>query len=544
MAEARFDADVVIAGAGPVGTWLAAELVAMGVSTLLLEARPERSPWSRGFMIQPRTLELFDCRGLSEPLLAAGRCVPSWHFAMGQTRLDFTGLPTRFPFAVIHPQIRTEELIERRLTRLGGSVWRDWRVTGLWQHPDRVEIDSETPSGPRRLTARYLVGCDGAHSVVRNAAEIAFTGTDSATVSVSGDVVLDNPPPPEAPIQSSAAGMLLTFPLPAGRYLVAVVDHATMRQTPPGPVAFEQLRAGVVRITGTDLGIRDPGRVNAVGDAAKQADHYRVGRVMLAGDAAHIHFPMGGQGMNLGIQDAHNLAWQLAAVLRDGASDRLLVEFEAERRPVGEPVDDDVRAQVALATATGLDGLTLRRRFDGFLRDYPALNRDLAGRLSALAVRYGPEGGDPRLGARFPDLDFAAEDEQSSVELGGAEQGGGNGGGERAVPVRAFETLRPGKFTLLDLTGGQLDLAGAVAAGGAEDLVHAVAARLSGGVDLPTDPQAADHGANATAGHVANQANYQDWAKATAVLIRPDGHVAWIGDDPHDAVATLRDLVY
>jgi len=495
-----------------VGTWLAMELTAAGVSTLVLEARSERSPWSRGFTIHPRTIELFDSRHLSGPLLAVARQVPSSHFAMGRTRLDFSGLATRFPFTLLHPQVRTEELIERRLTGLGGAVWRGWRVTGLRRHEDRVELDAETPAGPRHLTARYLVGCDGGRSTVRAAAGIPFVGTDSTTVSISGDVVLDHPPTPEAPLEPSAAGLLLNLPLPSGRHLVAVLDHATMHKVPPGPVAFADLRAAVERVAGRDLGMRDPGRVTAVGDAAKQAEHYRVGRVLLAGDAAHIHFPMGGQGLNLGIQDAHNLAWRLTAVLRAGAADRLLDEYEAERRPVGERVVEDVRAQVALATATGLDGLTLRQRFDTFLRDYPALNHDLALRLSGLAVRYGPDGGDPRLGVRVPDL--------ALLPAPGGEDDPGR-------PKRVFDTSRPGRFTLLDLTGGRLEGDKAAAAAGVEALVDTVAARP-------------DEIADRAAGRPVDRA----WARAEAVLIRPDGHAAWVGADPRQAFEVLRGLLY
>jgi len=529
MAETEYDADVVIVGAGPVGTWLAMELCAAGVSTLVLEARAERPPWSRGFTVHPRTLELFDSRHMSATLMAVGQRVPSSHFAMGQTRLDYTGLPTNFPFVLLHPQVRTEELIERRLTAVGGSVWRDWRVIRLRQHADRVEVDADTPAGLRHLTARYVIGCDGARSTVRSAAEIPFLGTDSATVSISGDVVLDNPLPYETPCLSTAAGMLLNFPLPGGRHMVAVIDHSIMRKTRPGPVAFAELQASAARVAGTDLGLRDPGRVTAVGDAAKQAERYRAGRVLLAGDAAHVHFPMGGQGLNLGVQDAHNLAWRLIAVLRAGAPDRLLDGYEQERRPVGEMVVEDVRAQVALATATGLDGLTLRQRFDDLLRDYPSLNRDLAARASGLAVRYRAEGGDPRLGARVPDLVFAAE----------VEVGAGAGANHPGRAKRVFETSRPGRFTLLDLTGGRLRAEQAVAEAGAEALVDAVAAQLD-----ETRDAAQGGSAEPDSGLGVEQSAEQAWAGTTAVLIRPDGHAAWIGDDPRRAFDTLKGLLY
>ncbi|MFE2376904.1 FAD-dependent monooxygenase [Streptomyces sp. NPDC059398] len=507
-----FDTDVLMVGAGPVGTWLAAELAATGVGVRLLEARTERSAWSRGFTVQPRTLELFDTRGLAGPLIAAGQNVGSWHFALGQTRLDFTGLPTRFPSVLLNPQVATEELMERRLVGLGGEVTRGCRVTGLRQYPDHVVVETDSPAGTGQLTARYVVGCDGAHSTVRTAAGIPFAGTETVTTTLSGDVVLDAPPPSGAPILSCEAGVLLTIPQPGGRHVVAVIDHATMHETPPVPVPFGRLRAAVERVAGTDLGMRDPRRVATVGDAGKLADTYREGRVLLAGDAAHMHYPMGGQGLNLGVQDAHNVAWRLTAVLCAGAATRVLDDYTGERRPVAAAVLADVRAQVALVTATGLDGFTLRRRFDALLTEYPALNHDLAARLSQLDVRYGaldgPDGNDPRLGARAPDLAFAA-----------APDGTG--------PERLFETARPGRFTLLDLTGGRLHADRAVAGAGLEGLVDTVAATPDPGAHPPMDPELA-----------------MSWSTAPAALIRPDGHTLWIGDDPGQAVDALGSLLF
>ncbi|WP_164263779.1 FAD-dependent monooxygenase [Streptomyces sp. SID10853] len=507
-----FDTDVLIVGAGPVGTWLAAELAAAGVGVRLLEARTGRSAWSRGFTVQPRTLELFDTRGLADSLLAAGQAIGSWHFALGRTRLDFTGLPTRFPSVLLNPQVATEELMERRLAELGGGVTRDCRVTGLRQHPDRVEVLTDAPVGPGQLTARYVVGCDGAHSTVRTAAGIPFSGTETVTTTLTGDVVLDDPPPSGAPILSCEAGVLLTIPLPEGRHLVGVIDHSTMHETPPAPVPFAHLRAAVERVVGSDLGMRDPRRVATVGDAGKLADTYRSGRVLLAGDAAHMHYPMGGQGLNLGVQDAHNLAWRLTAVLRAGAAGRVLDDYTSERRPVAAGVLADVRAQVALVTATGLDGFTLRRRFDALLTEYPALNQDLAARLSQLDVRYGtfegPDGDDPRLGCRAPDLTFTP-----------APDGSG--------PQRLFETARPGRFTLLDLTGGSLHADRAIAGAGLTELVATVAVTPAPDANPPMDPALA-----------------KSWSTAPAALIRPDGHTAWIGDDLGQAVDTLRSQLF
>jgi 2-polyprenyl-6-methoxyphenol hydroxylase-like FAD-dependent oxidoreductase len=511
-ADAVLDADVVVVGAGPVGLWLAAELHAAGIRVLVLEARATRAEWSRGFIVHARTLEIFDTRGVAAPVVDAGRRLPRWHYAIGGPRLDLAALPTNFPFVLTYPQAGTEEVLERRYSELGGAILRGHRVTGLTQFADRVEAAVETPSGPRTVTARYLVGCDGARSTVRGAAGIASVGGESTVVSPGAVVVFDDPPPPERYMQAGDNGVVFMIPLDDGRFLISVIDHATMRDT-AAEFSVEWLRDAMRRVAGTDYGMRDPQRRNVIGNAAAQAERYRLGRVLLSGDSAHSHFPMGGQGMNLGIQDAHNLAWRLAAVIGADAPDSLLDGYEAERRPVGEDVVDDVRAQMAIVTATGPDGVALRRRFRALLDEHVSLNRDFARRLSWLAVRYGGHRRgedqqedrrhtDARTGARVPDL---------PLDVDGA-----------ATSTSALS--KPGRFLFLDLTGGDVAAKAAtcLAGTGFAGLVDIVSGRC---------------------GEVPRWAVNEGWHLADAILVRPDGYAAWTGSSPEEAAEAFAALL-
>jgi 2-polyprenyl-6-methoxyphenol hydroxylase-like FAD-dependent oxidoreductase len=501
------DVEVLVVGAGPVGCWVAAELSAAGVTVLLVEAREGRAAWSRGFVVHPRTLEIFDSRGAAGPMLAVSRRSPTWHFAMGTTRLDFAALPTTFPFILLQPQAQTEEMLEEHLIRCGGAVLRGRRVVDVRQEADRVAVRMRHNGAEQTVSARFVVGCDGAHSTVREAAGIGFTGTPDTMVSPAALAELASPPPLEKYLQDNGQGLLLMIPLPDGRFLVSTIDHAVMNDLET-PWTAEMVRESLIRITGTDYGLGEVERISTIGNSAMQAARYRDGRVLLAGDAAHVHFPMGGQGMNLGIQDAHNLAWRLTAAVQaerdgngngteagkdggDSVIDALLDGYEAERRPAGERVLEDVHAQMALVAATGADGAALRARFEALLAEHPQVNQQYARRLSGIAVRYpaadGIGGGraeDVRLGARVPDL---------LLERDGSD------------PVQLYELLRsigPGRF--VRLTVGGID--GAVGGGGApdNDAETISAARVLGPEWALSD----------------------GWDVPGSALIRPDGHVA------------------
>lgn len=494
-------------GAGPVGLWLAAELSAAGVRVLVVEAREERVSWSRGFVVHPRTLEILDSRDAVGPLLASGKKLPGWHYAMGTRRLDFTRLPSAFPYVVIQPQALTEELLEAHLGRCGGEVLRGRRAVGLIQSPDHVAVSLRDDDGTEsELTARFVVGCDGARSTVRQAAGIGFSGNPDSMLSPSALVELTDPPPPEQLIQTHEHGTFFAIALPDGRYVVSTIDHAEMGET-GRQWTGEMVRDSLRRITGTDFGMRTAERVATLGNSAKQAERYRDGRVLLAGDAAHVHFPMGGQGMNLGIQDAHNLAWRLTEVVRarradPAASDVLLDGYEAERRPAGERVLEDVRAQMALVTAAGADGAALRGRFEALLGEHPEVNLQYARRLAGLEVRYpadgadGPTGADsaddPRLGVRVPDL---------QLDLPEAD-----GGPQRLY--RLLAALGPGRAVRLTLGGPE-------------------AARPFTETPLEAPERPATIIARGVLGP--SWALRDGWGRAAeTVLVRPDGHVARI----------------
>ena len=466
--------DVAVVGGGPVGMWLAAELHRGGVRPVVLERRAERLPYSKALTIYPRTVEQFAMRGLVGRWLAGGTPVPSTHFALLKNRLDFSFLDTRYPYTLFLPQRRTEELLEEHLAELGVPYLRQHSVTGLRQDDTGVDLDVSSPAGPVVIRAAYVAGCDGAASMVRAAAGIDFAGTPDTWQTILGDVELTDPPRTPALTLNQPGGSMYMVAIGGGRHRVAVIDHATLYDLTGEPVTFAELRASVLRVGGTDFGMRETpdAWLSRVGNAAGQAGRYRAGRVLLAGDAAHIHYPAGGQGLNLGLQDATNLAWRLAAEVRGGAPPGLLDGYHAERYPIGLDVIDDSLAQCGLFANPSREGLALRDRFNTMLGAHPSLCRELAVRLSGLAIRYPADG--EVAGGRVPDLDL------------------------RAGPAASiFGLLHAAKFVLLNLGPG------AVAPAGSGDRLDIVTAELAG--------------------------EYPAWAGVRALLIRPDGYIAWTG---------------
>ncbi|MGW7294571.1 FAD-dependent monooxygenase [Streptomyces xiamenensis] len=477
---------VAVAGGGPVGLWLAAELRRCGITVAVIEARTERDTRSRALTVHPRTIETFASRGVHHPFISGGLPLPGGHFGLLDSRLDFRRLSSPFPFTLSLPQERTEALLERQALELGATILRGHEVTGLSEGPDRVRVHLRTPDGPSRIEAAYLVGCDGSRSTVRDAAGIDFPGTPSTVLGWLGDVVLDEPP---APGHScfGPTGALMAAPMPGGIHRLVGIAPRDITTTWPGDLTLEELRENVIAVAGTDFGMRDPLWLSRFGNATRLAAQYRRGRVFLAGDAAHQHFPAGGVGMNIGIQDAANLAWKLAATLNDWAPDTLLDTYHAERHPVGADLTETSRAQVALMTAFTPEGLALRGLFSQLIATLPELNDRLAAQVSSLAVTYPPTVTDAHrlTGTRAGDL--AVDD---------------NG---------LFSLLRADSYLLLDLTGSPGRPLHHLARPGLR--VHTGTPRL-----LP-----------------------DDWSGIRATLIRPDGHVAWASGDGRDT-ALVDDL--
>jgi 2-polyprenyl-6-methoxyphenol hydroxylase-like FAD-dependent oxidoreductase len=356
--------DVIVVGGGPVGMWLAAELRRGGVWPVVLEKRAERPPHSKAMTIYPRTLEQFAMRGIAGRWVDEGTPIPSSHFALLTNRLDFSFLDTRFPYTLFLPQRRTEELLAAHLAELGVPILREHTVTGLRQDADGVWLDVDTPSGRQRFRAGYVVGCDGAGSVVREAAGIEFAGEPPTWTTILGDTELAAPPRGKALTLNRPGGSIYMVDLGDGRWRLATVDHATLSDPPGKPVTIDDLRESALRLAGTDFGMRETAAtwLSRVGNEARQAAAYRNGRVLLAGDAAHIHYPAGGQGLNLGLQDAANLGWKLAATVRGWAPDGLLDSYHTERSGVALEVIDDSLAQCALFANPSREGIALRDR--------------------------------------------------------------------------------------------------------------------------------------------------------------------------------------
>ncbi|MFF5306048.1 FAD-dependent monooxygenase [Streptomyces sp. NPDC013161] len=494
--EVAMNQQVVIAGAGPVGLWLAAELRLAGITVTVVEPRLEPDPKSKALTVHPRTIELLASRGLEKPFLEEGLHIPSGHFAVLDSRLDFGLLETGYPFTLALLQCRTEELFEIHARAAGADIRRGHRVTGLTETPDSVTVHIEGPDGPYDEEALYVAGCDGTRSTVRTSAQIPYPGDDFTVLGFLGDVVLDEPPPGAAFSKTGIDGLVMIVALPGGLHRVVGTVPADVRTDWPGDLTLEELRANVRQVTGTDFGLHSPTWLSRYGNTSRLAERYVKGRVVLAGDAAHQHMPAGGVGLNVGVQDATNLGWKLAATVQGRAPAGLLDTYHDERHPVGADLLEHTRAQTALIAAFTPDGQRLRSLLSQLVAEQPSLSRTLAERLSGLHVAYDAPTADahPLTGRRAPDLAFTD-------------------GGDTV-----FALLRTGHHVLLDLRGPHDDRATPLAT--AED----------GPLATRTGTLTGDHA---------------PWAEVTAALIRPDGHVAWATEenDPGKLTTATRDAL-
>lgn len=481
------DASVVIAGAGPAGLTLAGELRLAGVDVIVVDRLAEPTGESRGLGFTARTMEVFDQRGL---LGRFGDIAYSDVAHFGGLPLDLGVLEGSHLGGKGIPQSRTEQVLAEWATELGADIRHGHEVVHVVDHGSGVDVDVDVPTGRSRLRATYLVGCDGGRSMVRRAAGFDFPGTAATLEMFIADVAgCDIEPRWGGEIKPN--GMIMAGPLGDGVTRIVVCERDRPPQRRTGAPPFSEVAAGWQRLTGQDISGATSLWASAFGNATRLATEYRRGHVLLAGDAAHIHLPAGGQGMNTSIQDAMNLGWKLAAVVNGHAPDGLLDTYHGERHAVGRRLLTNTQAQGLLF----LSGDVVQPLRDVLteLMAYEDVARHLAAMISGLEIRYDVGGGEhPLLGLRMP-----------RQELVGA-----------AGRTTTTELLNAGRGVLLDLDddSGLRD-----AAGGWTDRVDVVTAKV------PHDD------AGALAG-------------TAAILLRPDGHVAWAADhNPAEDESAGRD---
>lgn len=392
--------DVLVVGAGPTGLLLASELVLAGADVVLVDKAAERSGQSKALSLQPRSVEILHSRGLLGSLLDRAPRLPAGHFAGLPVPLDYTALDTRFPYQLGIPQRRIEQLLEDHLFAQGVVVRRGLELTDLRQ--DSTGVEAGFADGTT-IRAGWIVGCDGARSSVRTLAGIDFPGRDGRFSAVVADVVISGIEPGWAlPSLVPRDGAVMTMvPLEDGVHRVLFTGPEQQGLPKDQSVTHGEVAAALQTWYGEDFVLRELRYGSRFTDAARQADRYRAGRVFVAGDAAHIHSPTGGQGMNLGLQDAFNLGWKLGSVVRGEAGDDLLDSYHDDRHPAGSAVLANTRAQGVLMVPDE-DVACLRETFVDLL-GVPEANRRLAGTISGIGLAYAA-GEHPLVGRRMPDL--------------------------------------------------------------------------------------------------------------------------------------------
>lgn len=475
---------VVIAGGGPTGLMLAGELALAGIDAVIVERRTSQElAGSRAGGLHARTIEVLDQRGIAERFLAEGQAMQIQGFA--GIRLDISDFPSRHNYGLALWQNHIERILANWvLGELGVPIHRGCEVVGFAQDDSGVNVEL---AGGTSLRAQYLVGCDGGRSVVRKAAAIDFPGLDPSTSWIIAEAEMEQEP--EVGMRSEGGGIgPVNLGAGGGPYRVVLTER------PPKPgiePTLQELSEALAAAYGTDFGVHSPTWLSRFTDMTRQAATYRSGRVLLAGDAAHVHPPQGGQGLNTGVQDAVNLGWKLAQVVNGTSPESLLDSYHAERHPVGARVLHNTRAQVALSSPD--EGHQALRDTMTELLSMDEPRRRIAGMLCGLDIHYdtGPnelEKGHPLLGRRMPDLDVQTAE----------------------GPTRVFTLLHNARPVLLNLgKPGGFDISPW------GDRVRLIDAEYNGAWELPI------------LGEV---------AAPDAVLIRPDGHVAWVGELSHPAL--------
>ncbi|MEV6301797.1 FAD-dependent monooxygenase [Actinoplanes sp. NPDC051861] len=373
---------VAIIGAGPTGLLLAGDLAQAGVAVTLYERRSGSSNLTRAFGVHARTLELLDARGLADRVVATGQRVERLRL-FDRIRVDLSRLPSRFPYLLITPQYQVEQALEERAVALGARIVRGAELTGLSQDADRVTLEF----GETRETASWVVGTDGVHSAVRGALGLPFPGRQVLTSIMLADVRLDQPPEDVLAVNAVGDAFAMVAPFGDGWYRVFAWDRRKQVDDRT-PVTVDEIRDVVRRVHGTDFGLSESRWVSRFHSDERQAPRYRVGRVFLAGDAAHVHSPAGGQGMNTGLQDAANLSWKLAAVARGWAAASLLETYEAERHPVGRMVLRSSGTLIRMAMVRSRAGRAVRNAVGSVLMALPPVRNRAAGMISGVGISY------------------------------------------------------------------------------------------------------------------------------------------------------------
>jgi 2-polyprenyl-6-methoxyphenol hydroxylase-like FAD-dependent oxidoreductase len=474
MSLAMTEHAMVIAGGGPTGLMLAAELTLAGVDVVIVERRASQDlDGSRAGGLHSRTIEVLDQRGIADRFLSAGQTHPFVGYA--GTSLDISDFPTRHNYILALCQSHFERILaEWVLGELGVPIHHSCEVTGFTQYDAGVDV---ALSDGQSLRADYLVGCDGGRSLIRKTAGIDFPGWDPTSSYLIAEVEMEDEPEigrrPEGgglgPVNREQGG---------GPYGVVLLEKDVAHTSEP---TLQYLSEMLVAAYGTDYGVHSPTWISRFTDMTRQAASYRAGRVLLAGDAAHVHGPQGGQGLNTGVQDAVNLGWKLAQVANGTSPESLLDTYHAERHPVGARVLHNTMAQVALSRADERSRALRDTMLEQLSMDEP--RRHIAAMISGLDIHYDLGEGHPLLGRRMPDLDVHTAD----------------------GPTRVFTLLHDARPVLLNLgEPGAFDISPWATR------VRLVDAKHDGVWELPL------------LGEV---------AAASAVLIRPDGHVAWAGDE-------------
>ena len=473
---------VVIAGGGPTGLMLAGELALAGVDVAIVERRASQDlPGSRAGGLHSRTIEVLDQRGIAERFLAEGKKAQVAGFAA--TKFDISDFPTRHPYGLGLWQNHIERILAAWVGELPVTFYRGREVTGFAQDDAGVDI---ALSDSQRLRAEYLVGCDGGRSLIRKAAGIDFPGWDPTTSALLAEVEMTEEP--QLGIRRTPSGMhalgKVEYELKDGEVVYrkggTVGVMLTESQIGTSEPTLRDLSEGLIAVYGTDYGIHSPTWITRFTDMTRQAATYRSGRVLLAGDAAHVHSPVGGQGLNMGVQDAVNLGWKLAQVVKGTSPESLLDTYHTERHPVAARVLRNTMAQVALMRPD--DRIEAVRDVVSELLSMDEPRKRFAARMSGLDIHYDLGEGHPLIRRRMPDLDLVTS----------------------SGPLRVYTLLHDARPVLLNF--GE---PGGVAIGPWADRVQLIDAKYVGTWELPAiGPVTAP----------------------TAVLVRPDGYVAWVGD--------------